>query len=361
MSISAGIRSIAVYFPEHIRRNEYFRERQGQVIAALEEKTAKQVWEASRGEAKSLFAAEMMPYLNDVFRGAVERRVMAKGETALAMETRVAKRALRAAGLGPDDIDMVLLTSFFPDQVFVGNGVWFARDMEMTCPVWNVESACGSAAANLLLATSLVESGRAKNVLVVVSCAYSRAFDESNPMAWTAGDGASAFVVSQVADGYGVLGAKEVNTKETCTSFDWEVKPHAEVKQTITFSATRVAGRALEETSERLVPFLCHGAADDAGVSLKDVQFFAVPTPTAWFASFAQKKLGLAPHQTIDTFRRFTNTGPVLTPANLYFAAKDGLIEKGDNVMFLTIGSVSTAGAILMKWGDVAVAPESDE
>jgi 3-oxoacyl-[acyl-carrier-protein] synthase III len=357
---SAGITALAVYYPEHVRTNAYWRERHPDVIAALEQKLAKQVWETG-AQPSSLFAAEMLPYTGDVFRGSVERRVVAPGETALAMETRVARRALRAARLGPADIEYVLLTSFFPDQVFVGNAPWFARDLELTCPVWNTESACGSSTANLLLAASLVESGRAARVLVVISCTYSRAFDERNPMSWTSGDGAAAFVVSRVDPGHGVLGSRTVNTKETCQAFDWEVRSHELVKQTITFSATREGGKLIEQSAERTVPLCCHGAAEAAGVSFRDVRFFALPTPCAWFSSFARKKLGIAAEQTIDTYPRFTNTGPVLTPGNLYYGAKAGRFAPGDLVLMFALGSVSSAGAVVLRWADCALAEEVDE
>jgi 3-oxoacyl-[acyl-carrier-protein] synthase III len=358
MSPSAAITSLAVYFPEHVRTNDYWRERHPDIIRSFEQRIARQVWEAP--QPATLFAAEMQRYTDDVFRGSVERRVVASGENALAMETTVARRALRAASLTGADLDYVLLTSFFPDQVFVGNAPWFARELELTCPVWNTESACGSGAANLLLAASLVESGRAERVLVVLSCTYSRAFDERNPMSWTSGDGAAAYLVSRVSDGAGVLASKIVNTKETCDAFDWEVRPHGEVKQTITFSATREGGRLIEECSERVLPLCVHGAADAAGVALQDIRFFALPTPCAWFSSFAQKKLGISADQTIDTYPRFTNTGPVLTPANLYYGAKAGQFARGDLVMFFALGSVSTAGAVVLRWGDCAIADELD-
>lgn len=355
---TAGLQALAVYFPETVRTNDHWRERHGDLVRGLEEKSRRQVWEADA--PRTLFAEEMQRYRDDVFRGSVERRVMADDETTLAMEARVARRALRAAHLSATDIDAVLLTSFFPDQLCVGNGAFLARELDLTCPVWNLESACGSPVASLLLAASLVESGRAKRVLIVLSCAYARAVDEAHPMSWTSGDGAAAMIVGEVEDGFGITGSKVVNTKETCDFFVGEAKAHPHLGQVVAFAATRQAGRLLEEASERCVPLCCQGALDDAGKSLADMDFVVLPTPTAWFSSFACKKLGIDPAKTIDTHARLSNVGPVLSPANLYYAAREGRLAKGDDVLFFAIGSVSSAGALVMKWGDVAVADETD-
>jgi 3-oxoacyl-[acyl-carrier-protein] synthase-3 len=290
----------------------------------------------------------------------VERRVLAGQETALWMEMGAARRALKAAKLRPDEVEAVLITSIFPDQVLVGNAIWFAEAMGIGAPCWNTESACGSPTANLLMATSLVETGRLRNVLVVLSCSYSRALEEANPMSWTSGDGAAAFVVSEVPSGYGVKGSKCFSTVETSRAYDWEVKPHDVVKQTITFSATREAGPMLELTSEKYVPLACEAAVAASGLTMDDIQFAVFPTPTAWFAEFARAKLGLRADQTIDTYTRYSNTGPVLTPANLYHAAREGRIQPGDNVLFFSLGSASTCGAAVIRWSEVAVADDHD-
>ena len=349
-----GLRALAVYYPEHVRTNDYWRERHGDLIGSLEQKLATQVWEP--GAARTLFSAEMAAYAADPFRGSVERRVLPEDQLALDMEVIAARRALDAAGLGAADIGFTIVTSLFADQICEGNAVHLARALGLTSPAINTESACGSFTANLSLAHGLVASGQARHVLVVLSCTYSRNFDARNPMSWTSGDGCAAIIVGPTDAGTGILAHKGVNTQETIGSFDWVVKPHPRVKQTPTFTATRIAGALLEQTAERCVPLCTYGAAEAAGVSLRDVAYFAMPNPVAWYGEFARKKLGYAPELSIDHYRRFTNTGPVLTPSSLYFGAREGRMKKGDLVLAFCQGSVSTAGAVVMRWGDVAVA-----
>jgi len=59
----------------------------------------------------------------------------------------------------------------------------------------------------------------------------------------------------------------------------------------------------------------------------------------------------------VDTFTRYANCGPALMPVNLYTAAAEFPIRRGDLVMIHTVGSVSSSGTAIVRWGDVAPGP----
>jgi 3-oxoacyl-[acyl-carrier-protein] synthase-3 len=116
----------------------------------------------------------------------------------------------------------------------------------------------------------------------------------------------------------------------------------------------------LRETSALHLRSCCEGAARAAGVALGDIDFFVFNTPTAWFDAFAARVLGVDRSRTISTNKLYGNIGPVWMPANLYHAACDGRVERGDLVMLYAVGSVSSASAVVMRWGDVALGPPPD-
>src|SRR5262245_31951603 len=98
--ICAGLTSLAVSFPGVIRTNRYWRERYPEAVASAEARSLSRLFSAKGSEAPSdPFDIAMAPYLQDPFRGAVERRVLAPGETSLMIEKRAASAALKAAGL----------------------------------------------------------------------------------------------------------------------------------------------------------------------------------------------------------------------------------------------------------------------
>lgn len=354
---SVGFRSLAVNFPSTVRTNDYWRERHPEMVAGVVDQNLARVWSRPREDTEdSVFLDEMAPYQSDPFRGAIARRILAPDETALSMELPAARQALDAAGLGVGDVDLILSSAFLPDHFGIGNGPYLARALGVRCPAWNIEAACSGALVCFETAVAMVRSGAYRHVLVVVSCAYSKTNAETDTLSWSIGDGAAAFVVGRVPDGEGVLGMKTINTADICGAMSYELVSDGETPR-LEMRASREAGAALRVTSRRALIECCEGAARAAGVALSDIDFFAVPTPMAWYAAFCAKQLGFPLERTINTHPLYANTGPVLTPTNLHRAASLGLVRPGSLVMIHTVGSSSNASAAVVRWGDVGLGP----
>ncbi len=353
------MRSLAVSFPATERTKHYWRGKYPEIVATAEQQSLAKVWDknAAAGRDVQAFDAEMAHFVGDPFRGTDRRRVLLPGETALSIELKAAEQALSAAKMNPADIDLMIVHSFLADQPGVGNAAFLSGALGFHGAAWNLETACTSTVVAYQTACALVKAGEYKNVLVVVSCTYSRAADDRDSLSWFLGDGAAAFVVSRVGEGEGLLGAKIVNTAVTCGTFYYDLDNDPERGLRIRMLATPKTGKVLRDTAEPFLVECCDGALKAAGVAKSDIDFFVVNTPTAWFANFAARVLGVDRIRVYDSHQRYANIGPVLTPANLHHAATEGLIKPGNLVLMYAIGSVSSAGAAVMRWGDVALGP----
>ena len=195
MQPSAGISALSVAFPSVVRTNDYWRKRYPEMVAKAEEKTLARVFSSTEGSAESAdFDAEMKPYLSDPFRGTVERRYLGPGESAVSIEMKAVNDVLAAAGISKDQIDAMIVTSFVPDTVILGDAAHLAKALDLRCPVWNLEAACTGGVPALQNAAALVRAGEYRRVLVVVSCMYSRIVDEQDTFSWFMGDGAGLSV-----------------------------------------------------------------------------------------------------------------------------------------------------------------------
>ncbi len=357
MTASVGLLSLAVNFPREVRTNDYWRERHPEMVADVANKNLARVWSPlSHLAAESVFVAEMARYADDPFRGTVARRILAPEETVLSMELPAARQALEAARLDARDVDLIISSAFLPDHVGIGNAAFLVNALGLRCPGWNIETACSSALVALETACALVRAGSYQRVLVVISCAYSKTNPETDTLSWASGDGAAAFVVGRVPDGEGMLGMKTVHTADRCGAMYYELAS-GESGPRVIMRAGKEAGAALRQTSERALIECCEGAAKAAGVTLDQIDFFAMPTPMAWYASFCAKQLGFPIEKTINTHPLYANTGPVLMPTNLHHAAATGRIRTGDLVMLHTVGIVANASAAVVRWGDVGLGP----
>lgn len=354
-----GIRSLAVSFPEIVRTNDYWRAKCPEAVADAEQKSLSRLFSAkSAAPPTDPFDIEMAPYLSDPFRGSVERRVLPPGEGSLMLELKAAERALAAAGMSPQDVGAVTVASLMPDTFGLGNAAHLTRRLGMSVPAWNLESACCGTVVSLQNATALVRSGEYKSVLVIVSNSNSRVLEDTDSLSWFMADGAGALVVGEMPEGEGVLGMKVIGTQETCNAFVFEMEADPAGKARIRLRAgDESAGRLMRERSAIQLRTCVDGALAAAGVSLSDINFFVFNTPVAWFAPFCARELGVDRDKTINMYTSYGNIGAALTTANLYHAAQAGKIRRGDLVLVYAVGSVSTAGAAVMRWGDVALGP----
>ncbi len=357
MNSPVGIRSLALSFPRNIRTNNYWREKSPELVARNKPRRARisrSTEPTNSNNGLDIWSQEVAPYLPDPFRGSIERRVLAPNESSLILEYQAAKEALDAAQLAPEEVDLAIVASLFPEHIGPGTAAYLARQLQLNCPAWNLESTCSSAIVALQNACALVKTQQYRNVLVVVSHIGSNSVDEEDTLSWSIGDGAGAFVVTSLKPNQGILGTKIVPTVATCDAYSYELITDTEGNPRI---RTRTGENAtmLAETAVDCVRTCCEGAAAAAGVTFEQINFFAFNTPTAWYASVCTRALGIDPERTINLYPRYANIGPVFPIANLYHAAQAGKIRENDLVLVYTNGAAATAAAMVMRWGDVAL------
>ena len=355
MSVSIGLQSVGVSVPDRILDNDHWRQGHPQMISDVEGR----IWMWRKpmewSEGSEAFNREMAPYVRDPFRGARQRRYMESDGTALELELTAAWDAIRAAKLEPEDIDLLICSSFQADVHGIGNAAFLARDLGLRGAAWNLESACSSALVAFQTACSLVESGQYRNVLVVSSCSYSRATVEHDPISWGVGDAASAMVVGEVEGGTGFLGGHTVHTAETCDAVAYHLEPTGDGPPRLRIRTGKQTAEILRGTSESYLKECCHGALESAGLVLADIDHFVFNTPLAWYAAFCARALGVDRRKTMSVYPLYANVGPALLGVNLLHAAHWRPYRPGDLVLLYTVGSVSSCSAAVMRWGDVGL------
>jgi len=361
MNDLACIKSLAVSYPSQIRTNDYFRQNYPEVVAGAEQRSLGRIWAppAEGAVEADAFDAEAAPYMNDPFRGAVRRRCLREGEKVLDLEVEAARGALDAVRMRPEDVDLLIASSLVSDSIGVGSAAHLSAKLGLKGAAWNLETACSSSAVALQTASALVRAGEYRNVLVVSSCSYSRESDPTDTLSWFVGDGAGAFVVGPSQGRDGLLGTKTIHTAETRGAFVYQLELDGATPK-VRMRWNGDIAKVIRETSIVYLRKCCDGALKAAGVKLGDIDFFVFNTPTAWYARFCARALGVDFERTIDTYPLYANMGPALLPTNLYRAAIEGRLHSDDLVLFYTIGSTSSASATVMRWGEVALGSDPE-
>lgn len=366
--VHGTLRALAVAFPETVRHNAWWEDHHPTLVTEARESTLARLWanhrEPRRGEmwtAADLYDEAIAPYLHDPFRGAVERRVMGPKDSAQSLCARAMRGTLEAADIDPASVDLILVSALRPDSHIVGDAAFLVRELGLQAPAIDFESACSSAVVGFHLACDLVAAGRYHRILVVSCCTYTRDVDHSDSLSWFLGDGAAAFLVEGIVgrqDEEGLLGAHTIPTVETCGAFAYELSVVGDAAGLRLICDESTAGRSIRDHSARYLLRCVDEATREAGVSTSEIDFLVCNTPTAWYGRFCASVLGFDRDRFVDNFPRFGNCGPALWPSNLHTAVARGHVRPGALVLGYSIGSVSTASAVVFRIGQVAIGPD---
>ena len=304
--------------------------------------------------------------------GIRERRVAAAHETTASMAAVAGLRAIRTAGIDPDDIYLILLATLTPDYWMPSTAALVKEAIGNTkAAAMDVSAACSGFVYAFATAQAYVAAGLAKHVLVIGAELLTRFLDYSDRSTCILfGDGAGAVVVSASDEPGGSLGI-EMTTEPQGAYMIWlpaggaKSPPSAETisrgehyirmegNQTYRFATKTMATTALESIRK-------------AGLEPSDIELFIPHQANIRIVEAVAKGLGLPMDRMYVNLDRYGNTSAASVPIALAEAVNEGRLRVGDHVTLVAFGAGFTSGAVTLQWtadpargiaGDAAVDP----
>ena len=138
--------------------------------------------------------------------GIKRRHLVVDGETTSSIGLEAAKRAMTDAGVGPEDIDLIVVGTCTPDKVFPSTACIIQHELGVKgSAAFDINAACSGFVYGLDMANRYIKTGGAKTALVIGSETLSRITNwEDRGTAVLFGDGAGC-VVLQASDEPGIL------------------------------------------------------------------------------------------------------------------------------------------------------------
>ena len=131
--------------------------------------------------------------------GIKERRIAEKGQTTSDLAYEASRRALKAAGLGADDLDLILVATMTPDTILPSTGCVLQEKLgARKAAAFDISAACSGFIYGMSVANAFIRSEVYKNVLLVGAEVLSRFTDwEDRGTCILFGDGAGAAVLQR--------------------------------------------------------------------------------------------------------------------------------------------------------------------
>jgi 3-oxoacyl-[acyl-carrier-protein] synthase-3 len=296
--------------------------------------------------------------------GIHERRYAVPGvDTTASMGTEAAKRALDAAGLTPQDVDLILFATLSPDYYFPGPGVQLQHNLGCrTIGAIDIRNQCSGFVYALSIADQYLRNGAANHVLVVGSELHSAGLDMSTRgrnVSVIFGDGAGAVVLGRTDEpGRGMLSthlhsqgehAEELALLGPSTR-DWipEIMKRNDPDDVSYFP--RMNGNFVFKHAVIRFAEVIEEALTSNQLSPSDLRLLIPHQANIRIMQSTARKLKMSMDKVIVTVDQHGNTSAASIPLALDHGVRSGQITKGQTLMLEGVGGGFTWGSVLLKY-----------
>lgn len=352
----AAISGLGMWLPPTVRTNEAWTAEFLEAARARGDRTLVDI-PPSGDELERVTLEHLAEDARDPFLGSVQRHV-AVDEPSWLGETHAAKAALVDAGLEAGDVDVVMSWAALFDRPCLPNATKVAH--EIGAPgawAFGADAGCASALVQLELAAALIESGRARHVLLTQSHFFTRSFPLSHPASPSVGDSATALVVS-ARERSGVLGVRSFSHGDYWDAVTYmrgfeanDDPPWWEAGGPYVLGSKSPANtkRIMQDTVRNGVDTV-RAAFERARISVSEMQAFASVHPRKWIPGAILGGLGVDPSLTRTTFERTAHVGGCGVVANLLALREAGQLREGSLVGVYAQGAGFTRSAAVLRW-----------
>ena len=252
-----------------------------------------------------------------------------------------AKRALKAANINAEDIDLILVATVTPDQPFptVSNALQYRLGATKAASM-DVSAACSGFMYAMITGSQFIQTNAYKHVLIVGVEKLSKIIDwEERSTAVLFGDGAGAVVLGPVSEGKGIL-SFELGSDGSGGKHLSQQGPY------IQMNGREVFKFAVRQMGESAVNVL-----EKAGLTKEDVDFLIPHQANIRIMEAARERLQLPEEKMSKTIHLYGNTSAASIPLSLDYELKQGKIKNGDVIVLVGFGGGLTWGAIALRWG----------
>ena len=282
--------------------------------------------------------------------GIHERHIAADDEMTSDLALHASRRAIEAAGISADQIDMVIVATTSPDKMFPSTACILQDKLGIrNCgAAFDMQAVCGGFVYALNTADLYIRGGQAKTVLVVGAEVLSRMLDWTDRATCVLfGDGAGA-VVLQASETPGILASKlhadgshRDMLKADGTIRNGEVQGDPFIK---------MDGKAVFKFAVKVLSEVVEEVLEENNLQGSDIAWLVPHQANIRIMEATAKKLGLSMDNVVVTVAHHGNTSAASIPLALDTAVRDGRIKAGQNILLEAVGGGFTWGAVLIRW-----------
>ena len=261
-----------------------------------------------------------------------------------------AQRAIEAADIDPQAIDLIVVATSTPDFVFPSTACLLQNKLQIKNggAAFDIQAVCSGFAYAVATVDALIRSGQHRTALIVGAETFSRILDFNDRTTCVLfGDGAGA-VILQASDEPGVLSsalhADGSYAGILCTP------GHVNGGVIAGSAFLHMDGQAVFKLAVNVLEKVAVEALQKADMSSDQVDWLIPHQANIRIMSHTCRKLGLPQERMVVTVGEHGNTSAASIPLALDLAVRDGRIKRGQNVLIEGVGGGFTWGASVIRY-----------
>ncbi len=283
-------------------------------------------------------------------RTGIRSRYLAEpGLTTTELAARAGRAALAMAGLGPDSIDLIVVATSTPDQVFPSTACQVQAQLGCAgAAAFDVQAVCSGFVYALATADALVRTGTYRRALVIGAEIFSRLLDWSDRATCVLfGDGAGAVVI-EASEAPGLIASRlradGRQAKILCAT--GRIDQGAVVGHPfLAMDGQAVFKFAVSSLSDSALEVLAAG-----GMEGSELDWFVPHQANLRILNSLAKKLDVPFERVVVTLDQHGNTSAASVPLALDAAVRDGRVRSGQTLLLQGVGGGFTWGSVLLRW-----------
>ncbi|XP_065857960.1 beta-ketoacyl-[acyl-carrier-protein] synthase III A, chloroplastic [Euphorbia lathyris] len=299
--------------------------------------------------------------------GIRNRRVITGNESLIALAAEAASKALQMANVDPDDVDLILMCTSTPEDLF-GSApqIQKALGCKKNPLAYDITAACSGFVLGLVSAACHIRGGGFKNVLVIGADALSRYVD------WTDrgtcilfGDAAGAVLVQACDDEDDGLfsfdlhsdgdGQRHLNAGLKENDVDHELGSNGSVSgfppRRGSYSCIHMNGKEVFRFAVRFVPQSIESALEKAGLTGSNIDWLLLHQANQRILDAVATRLEVPSERVISNLANYGNTSAASIPLALDEAVRSGKVKPGHTIAAAGFGAGLTWGSAIIRWG----------
>jgi 3-oxoacyl-[acyl-carrier-protein] synthase-3 len=286
--------------------------------------------------------------------GIKQRHKAAADEYTSQFGTKAAIQAMERAGIGPEDLDIIICATTTPDQIMPSTGALIQAQIGATNAAgMDVFAACSGFLYGLTLVDSMIRTGQVKYALVVGAEVLTKYVDYTDRGTCVIfGDGAGAAVVGPVGEGKGILATKirsDGRYEEQLYAPAGGTKlgtTHQTIDEGQHFF--KMKGNELFKVAVRSMADISAEMLEKSGYTVDDVDLVIPHQANQRITDAVASRLGVPEEKVYSNIAEHGNTSSASIPIAMDECIESGKIKEGSLVLLTAFGGgVTWAGTVI--------------